>query len=404
MPDTELLPKTWNLKESGLVAFSSDAARKGELDLYVALPGLERRWATLLSRASQPGTGNFMHFIVGSYGRGKSMSLFRIEQIIEERYSNRLIPVRLDFMDAESVTPRTFVCRILARIAQAWPLDTTDPSLASHALSALPKEYAEWRGVLRAFMLPQKRRTTDTETLFGQESSGTSSQSGFKRAATRYLSGLSLTPGEYKELGVQHRLDNVDSVLSIVTALRMVAYDMGYHGIVPLVDEFEYLFALVSKVKRPQYVALLRKMYDVGSPDDLSGRAMTSLCFFFGVSEGGMSEFSELAEHESSSAGPTGALMRRIDNTTLTSFNLDQTRQLIEKRLQKGRPDPSKPSNKKDYIIPFTEGFVSYVQDVTMGLPSDIVRTCREVLEAGIAGGVALLDRDFAEKVRSDRS
>jgi type II secretory pathway predicted ATPase ExeA len=130
---------------------------------------------------------------------------------------------------------------------------------------------------------------------------------------------------------------------------------------------------------------------------------MTSLGFFFGVSEGGMSELSALGEHESD-AGPTVALKSRISSTTLVAFTLDQTRQLIEKRLQRGRLAAPDQSNPEAYIIPFTDGFVSYVHSVTMGWPRGIVQTCQEVLEAGLAEGAPLLDKDFAERVRSDRA
>lgn len=405
MAENELLPKAWNLKESGLVAFSADAAREDELDLYVVLPSLEQKWTALLDRASRAGTGNFMHFIVGSYGRGKSLSLFRIEQIIHKEYPNLIIPIRLDFMNEESVTPRNFLCRILVKIAQTWLIDSQNLNPALDSILGLPQEYSEWRGVLGAIMLPPSiQRTSHGETLFGEEPNDAGPKLDLKRAAVRYLSGLSLTPAEHKGLQVEHRLDNIETAWSIIAALRIVLYDMGYHGVVLLVDEFEYLFSHVSKTRRPSYVALLRRMYDAGSPDGLSGHAMTSLNFFLGVSEGGMSEFTEMGKHEYSSAGPTGALVSRIGSTVLTNFTLDQTRELIKKRLQRGRSDLSAAAQKKYYIIPFDEDFVAYVQDITMGLPREIVRTCRDVLEAGIATGISLLTREFAEKVASDRA
>lgn len=403
MPDVNLLPGKWNLNETGLTVFSADAAQKSDLDRYVKIPGLEKKLGSLIARASRPDSGNFMHFIVGSVGRGKSISLFRIEQIIEDDYSTSVLPVRLEFVNTDDMNPRGFLFRILVRLVQAWPRKKVAPDLILRALQQLPTDYSEWRGLLRAIMLPQASQLMSTASLFPETFGGTSSELDNRLVAIRYLSGQPLTAQEYGVLGLRHRLNSTDSALSILTSLRIALRCVGYCGIVGLVDEFENLFSNISKTRRPQYVTLLRNLYDAGTPDGLSGADMASLGFFFGVSEGGMSELSALGEHESD-AGPTAALKSRISSTTLVGFTLVQTRQLIEKRLQKGRSTAPDQSDPEAYIIPFTDDFVKYVHLVTMGWPRGIVQTCQDVLEAGLAEGVTLLDRNFAEKVRSDRA
>jgi len=93
--------------------------------------------------------------------------------------------------------------------------------------------------------------------------------------------------------------------------------------------------------------------------------------------------------------------MRRIDvETTLLNFDRKNTEKLIKKVLSYNRITGK---FEKDPLIPFTKDFVDYIYEITEGLPSAIKVRCAQVLDAGLADKVPLLDRKYAQKVLEER-
>jgi len=389
------IPKAWNLNQKGISLFSGDSAKESELAFYVRRAEVEESWKDDLGRGTQAGASNFMHFVIGNLGQGKSISLLRLNEMVLSDYKSELLPVTLSLVGEDTMKPRDFLCRLLAKIDYADLARRFDPSALKEAIEKIPSDLEEGRRLMESVLLPP-RPGISRETFFPERQLMQEIARETYGAASRYLSGLSITQRELRLLRLSHRLDSEETAWKHLTALRWVLGGLGYTAIVMLVDEFEWLFSLVSRNRRPQYIALLQRVYDAcsTSPD------MAGLDSFFAVSAEGWQQLAELADYEARSAGPTVALRRRLSSTTLTNLGSQQTRDLIEKRLQAERENPVKPGEE---YHPFTQDFLEFVQEQTMGVPGSIVKTCRKVLDVGRSRQITKLDKAFAIQVLTER-
>ena len=390
------IPKEWNLNYTGILAFSGSVAQQSELMFYVQRSNLEQLWKMGLELGAHHGASNFMHFIIGDHGLGKTISLLRINDIVLSDYKSRLLPIFLSFVAEDTLRPRDFLLRLLASIDYAGLAKQIKSSELKQAVDRIPPDFEGSYSLMKNLLLPQRSLAT-TETFFPERQWTQTIADETYEAANRYFLGQSVTQRELRLLGVSHKLDSAETAWKHLTAIRWVLGGLGYSAIIMLVDEFEYLFSLVSRNKRPQYVALLRQIVDASpsSPD------MTALDSFFAVSNGGWKQLMDLAEYETTSAGPTQALRRRIDNTTLSNLTPQQTRGLIEKRLQFGRVHAADPGEECN---PFTNDFIEFVQHQSMGVPGEVVSICLSVLKAGLSCQVAQLDKKFAIQALDERA
>lgn len=396
MQQLKPIPEAWNLNEKGISLFSGDAAKESELAFYVRRPEIEALWRDDLGRGTQPEASNFMHFVVGNLGQGKSISLLRLNEMVLSDYKGELLPVTLSLIAEDTMKPRDFLCRLLARIDYADLARRFDPSRLGEAIGRIPPNLEESRVLMKNVLLP-RRSVSYEETFFPARQLTQEVATETYAAVGRYFSGLSVTQKELRLLGLGHRLDSEETAWKHLAALRWVLGGLGYTAIVLMVDEFEYLFSLVSRNRRPQYVALLQRVYDSCS----SSPSMAALDSFFAVSAEGWQQLAGLADHEAGSAGPTVALQRRLSSSTLTNLGSRQMRELIEKRLQADRERPVKSGEE---FAPFTQDFLKFVEEETMGVPGSVVKICRKVLDGGRARQVAKLDKAFAVQVLAERS
>jgi len=390
------IPKEWNLNEKGILAFSGNVARPNELASYVQRAEIEQLWTRDLNQGAQSEASNFMHFVIGNLGQGKSISLLKINEMILTDYAEVLLPVVLTFVAEDTLRPRDFLFRLLAQIDYAGLAKRFQSSDLDKAIKRIPSGYEESQTLMNNLLLPQRSRATN-DTFFPELQWTQAVADETHRAAHRYFLGQSVTQKELRLLGLSHRLDSEEAAWKHITAIRWVLGGLGYSAVVMLVDEFEYLFSLVSRNRRPQYVALLRRLFDSSS----SGPFMAGLNSFFAISAEGWQQLTDLPTYEVRSAGPTQALQRRLSSSTLTNLESQQTRALIEKRLQTGRERPAGP---EEAYSPFTADFLGFVQEQTMGIPGDIVKFCHNVLSAGRSRQIAQLDKAFAIRVIAERS
>ena len=74
--------------------------------------------------------------------------------------------------------------------------------------------------------------------------------------------------------------------------------------------------------------------------------------------------------------------MRRLEHPIeLQPLNKREMRELIEKRLHKDRVTGKYDSER---LIPYDESFVSYLYEISLGNPSEIVKFCDFALEDSV--------------------
>jgi hypothetical protein len=214
---------------------------------------------------------------------------------------------------------------------------------------------------------------------------------------------LKPTQSHLKKLGVLRKISDIDIAKEYLAGFLAFLKKLDYKTLLLAVDEFEYLFSLVTRSQHNIYLALLRGLYDF--PTGLSIRipsgSMANMAFFIAVSEDGMRRLQEMEKEEDSIGGPIQPLMDRIDDTIMLGlFDKKLTEEVVEKRLKFNR---IKGKFEDTPLIPFTEGFVDFVFSKTNGELRGIITICGQVLDAGLEKGVSVLDEVFARKALEER-
>ncbi|MGA3020734.1 MAG: hypothetical protein ABSD68_02180, partial [Candidatus Micrarchaeales archaeon] len=145
-------------------------------------------------------------------------------------------------------------------------------------------------------------------------------------------------------------------------------------------------------------IGILRSLYDFPGGDVIGDIGeLARMGIFVAVSEDGWTRLQEMEQEEKSTGGPIQPFLRRLDAVgSLKALTDEDTTKLIEARLKFDRPSKK---YRSDYIIPFKKDFVEFVCEEAKGEPHKIVGICDDVLQAGLAKKVEILDREFAEKI-----
>ena len=93
--DKEYLQKYYGLKNN---PFIEDSAIKNHIRMWVDREEQMEKWKEIVLQAKGV-RKNYISFIIGSYGRGKTISLFKIFQIAEE--NEDILPIYLNFKSEE---------------------------------------------------------------------------------------------------------------------------------------------------------------------------------------------------------------------------------------------------------------------------------------------------------------
>jgi len=106
-------------------------------------------------------------------------------------------------------------------------------------------------------------------------------------------------------------------------------------------------------------------------------------------------------KREKAVGGSVVPFLDRVDEVTvLQNLDKNSTRQLIEKRLRFNRVEGK---FEDQPLIPFTEDFVDFIYDSTMGNPRGVLERCEPVLDEGTRVKEPLLTLEFASKILEER-
>ena len=359
--------------------FLDDIAREEWLKTWVNREEQLEEWTKIISNAISS-TKNYIAFVIGDYGRGKSLSLLKI--IDESKKHKEILPVYLNFKGEEKSKPGLdFMFRIFKSINFDDTRKDNKKNDLENAIESLPDDLDEAKTILK-------------KIYFGEEE---------RKLALYFLRGeLKPTQSQLKKLEVLRKIDSVDIAKEYLSGFLGFIKKLGYSTLLLAVDEFEYLFSLVPKTQQSIYLALLRGLYDFPLGVSKKVNDIANMAFFIATSESsGWYRLEEMVKKEASTGGPIEPLLDRVDaKTILGVFDKKQTRKLIERRLSYNRIK-GKYGDKP--LIPFTDDFVEFIHEKTGGLPRAIIVRCGHVLDVGLAERISLLDKEFARKALEER-
>lgn len=392
----KFLEEKYGLKDTVLEDFKRKIPIKRELHWWTNREQELNKWKKIINESIHC-ERNIIVFIIGDYGRGKTLSLFKI--IDESTKQKEIYPVYLNFKGEEKSKPGIdFIFRIFKSIDFNKILENRSEKEVMEAVMNIPDKYEEPRKILE--IIYHGGIDKHQRTLFPGEIRSKGDE--INKFALYFLRGeVKPSVSQLKQLGVVRKIDSIDIAKEYLATSLCFLRNLGYKTLLLAIDEFEYLFSLVPKGQHSIYIALLRSLYDFQTSIDKNMLKMANMVFFIAISESGWSSLKGLEEKESKIGGPTVPLLDRVDETTtLGAFSRDETEDLIEKVLRYNRV---KEKFEEDPLIPFTKDFVDYIYKKTKGEPRAIKVRCSQVLDAGLADQVPLLTGDYAKKVLMER-
>lgn len=370
--------KSFMREEYGLtrVPFKARIAIDLELKSWINREKEVEKWKKVLDDAVRTPTSNFLVFIIGDYGMGKTLSLLKITRELSEKET---FPIYLNLLSEQR--PKNpgldFVLRIIRQI------DFDKIKVKKKDVKFVREVFPDVGSAFEKIFFPED----DYE----------------KQLATAFVKGeLRPTQSQLRTMKVLRKIDDVDIAKEYLIGVLYLLKAMGFSTLVVATDEFEYLFSLVSKPSQAVYLALFRGLYDLplALPDRLKGKT-ANMALFLGISEDGMRRLTELEKVEKTTGGPIQPLMRRVaDRVLLGALSKKYVRKLIEKRLSLNRV---KGKYEKEPLIPFTGDFVDYINEITRGRPSDVIERCDHTLDMGLDRRVPRLTAKFAKEVFKER-
>jgi hypothetical protein len=374
---TRFLKNKYGLSDN---PFLDDTAKVEWLVTWTDREHQRSQWQRILTNASTS-KKNYIAFVVGDYGRGKTQTLMKICEDSQEYRTT--YSTYLNFKGEEKSKPGLdFLLRIFRSVDFEDIKERANKTKLYEALKKLPYEFDEVKTIFLQIFLENENKKLATYFLRGQ---------------------IKPTQTHLKKLGILRKIDEVDIAKEYLAGFLMFLKNLGYQNLLLAVDEFEYLFSLVTRSQHNIYLALLRGLYDfpTGLNIKIPVGSLANMTFFIAVSEDGMRRLQEMEKQEISGGGPIQPLMDRVDETIyLGAFDRELTEQLVEKRLKFNR---IKGRFEEEPLIPFTEDFVDYVFEKTNGELRGIITICGQVLDAGLEKGVSKLNAEFAKKVSEER-
>jgi hypothetical protein len=351
----EFMREKYKLKRK---PFKDRIAREKWLDTWTNREEEVKQWEGVISD-SISSDKNYLAFIIGNYGQGKTLSLMRIKRTAAEY--EEILPILLNFKGEERSKPGLdFIFRIFKSIDFSKLAKDKRGKLVN-AIETMPDQFNEVRTIL-------------DKICCGEGEIG--------EVALYFLRGEIIpTQSQLRKLEVVRKIDRIDVAKEYLAGFLTFAKGLGYTTLLLAIDEFEYLFSLVTKTQHSIYLALLRELYDFTAGMGENAENIANMVLFIAISESGWSYLTDLEKKERSIGGPIVPLRRRVDaEIELGPFNEAQTRELIEKRLRYNRVEGR---FEDQPLIPFTESFVSFIHEETRGVLEKIIVRCDHVLDAG---------------------
>jgi len=218
-----------------------------------------------------------------------------------------------------------------------------------------------------------------------------------------WLIGRNLTNTELKEVGASYKISDLRESLSIFQGWQKFLKSSGYDNLVILFDEWEFLLSMGSIDKVRSVIRELQRVWDgYNETDDDSRRQMCKIIFVIGSSIGSWKIFLEMVSKDvdKRGGGGTETFMRRIPESgkiTLTPLTQTYVEKFIINRLKEYREKPS-----SDELYPFTNDYVKFISDISMGIPSSILNRSALIVKEAEARNYDKIDQKNAKQILKD--
>ena len=319
--------------------------------------------------------------LIGDYGMGKTFTLMKLEQaIITEQ---PILAVRLPLLPSDTA-PRfgvDFIRRIYATLGKKWLVELCQNSSLDFLDSV--------------------------DGFIGQILTNLKSASNGDVVELSYdylTSSQSLTKSELTQIQVRRPLTTTTAAFESFFGLMCLAKSNQKLSLLILVDEMEYLFTEKTSAKAAEVINNLRALLDLYGEKVTRGFGtdrFSNVIFLYALSDDGFDRLQAYEKRrQSSSGGGWRPFLDRINpghRFFLEPLNRAETESLIELRMSvdplrhKQQPQPP--------FIPYTEDFIDYIYEVTVGKPRDIVDYCGIVLSEGLRKGIVRINKEFARHI-----
>jgi len=364
--------------------FKSRSAKSVDLKAWVDREEELKEWEKVLKDSKRVEDSNFLVFIIGEYGMGKTLSLLKIREKAEEIGS---FPVYINFKSEEKTTKPGL--DFIQRIFKGVNFDNI--KVKQKEFDLLREIFPDVGNVFQSILL--KKQTDVWGNRYKIDEA---------RLGIAFLKG-EITPNQsqLKQLGALRKINSVDIAKEYLIGFLYLLKLSGYSTLVVAVDEFEYLFSIVTSSQQSIYLAVLRELFDLGVIIPKDFKDISNIAFFIASSEDGWRRLIELEKKEKTTGGPIVPLRQRVSSSViLKKFNIKYTKDLIEKRLSYNR---IKGKYEDKPLIPYTKDFVDYIFKQTSGTPRFIFERCDHVLDSGLEKRIPRLTAKFALEVFKER-
>lgn len=319
-------------------------------------------------------------FLLGDWGEGKSYILDQIYRSLSGT------------IDREG---RVFVARMRSRVLYPKPLvlRESEPRWQKFGLDLIIRvlnniDRDKWSEVLR------KANLGGLDSAYLKVFQGLRDN---EESAFKYIAGRKLGTDELKKLEVSEPLTSSPQVIELFFDFLRAIRLAGYSNFLLLLDEFEYITAILGEVRITQVLNTFREIFDhcgYYGPGEIA-----SPIFFFAISPGGWERLKEL---ESSARKKTGGggiapFMERVilrDIIHLKPFAFEDTKQLVKLRLEEART-----KKVTDPFHPFTEMCIEYVHELSFNKPRNVIQYCSILLEDALDEGLEKIDKKDAKRI-----
>lgn len=378
MSKDQFMEKQYGLEKN---PFLDTIAREKWLQTWVNREEQLDVWRRVISELGSE-ERNHVIFVIGDYGAGKTQSLLKI--VDEANKSKYILSSFLNFRGEQR--PSNPGLDFMFRIIQSIDFNRLEKIKSREeiisAINEISIEFDEVAATLNQCWAEEPY---------------------IRRLSRYFITGQTKpTKTELREIGIIRKIDNIDIAKEYFAGILYLLMSLGFKSLLLAVDEFEYLFSLVTRPQQSVYLALIRGLFDfplgINIPIDI--KKMARVALFLGISEDGFRRLKEIENEEIAIGGPTRPLLDRATTTVLAALDKVSTRLIIEKRLRFNRKSgifEDKP------LIPFDDSFVNYIWELSRGSPRQIIWNCSQVLDAGIEHGVPILDKETAERLLRER-
>ncbi|MEX0596214.1 MAG: BREX system ATP-binding domain-containing protein, partial [Candidatus Paceibacterota bacterium] len=297
--EDKFIKERYGLKNQNeaLNTFKIRAAREKQLEWWIDREQELKIWRNII-KESVSLNKNFIVLIIGSYGRGKTLALYKV--VDEAEKHKEIYPVFLNFKGEEKSKPGLdFIFRIFKNINFSELIKNRTDKDLRNAIGSIPQDFEEAKNILERIVFDEPSNSSPNLFPRKTKSQKTKVRSEINKLALFFLRGeIRPNASQLKQLGVIRKIENTDIAKEYLSAILYFVKNLGYKALLLAIDEFEYLFSLVSKSQQSIYVALLRSLYDFPPGRSVETEDIANMVYFIAISEDGWNSLKEMERKE----------------------------------------------------------------------------------------------------------